>query len=167
MSISGLSKCERAIARDRAVHAMRLVLQHAAEVHYTQGPERWEGIAKQRVARKGEFPRHGDCSSTTSWALYNGLALPFHLGDVVNGMHWKAGFTGTQAQHGRQVMHLKNVLPADLVLYGSAPTFEHVAMIVGRRSDGKPLVISHGSEAGPFLLPFDYRSDHAAIRRYI
>jgi hypothetical protein len=39
-------------------------------------------------------------------------------------------------------------------------------MVVGHRK-GVPIVVSHGSEAGPFLLPYNYRSDDGQIRRYI
>jgi cell wall-associated NlpC family hydrolase len=172
VSVSGLDRRERHHARDIAVHAMRLTLDHAAQVHYTQGSDRWEGVAHRLDARHGHFPRHGDCSSTTSWALYVALHLEFGLGDIVNGDGWHGGFTGTQAQHGRRIVHTPlsghrdNTLRADLVLYGRGPTFEHVAMVVGHRN-GKPYVISHGSEAGPFFLPFDYRGDAAEFRRYI
>ena len=168
MSVSGLNRQQRQVARDLTVKAMLLVLHHAPEVHYTQGAQRWEGIADEDIAAWGQFPKHADCSATGTWAYWNGLHVPFGLGDVVNGLAWKAGFTGTLARNGRQVMHLKNVLRADGVLYGSGPNYEHFAVVVGRRkSDHKPLVVSHGSEAGPFLLPFDYRSDVGEIRRYI
>lgn len=166
MSVSGLSKCERAIARDRAVHAAMLGLHHAPAIHYTQGAQRWEGIAQRKVARRGDFPTHADCSAFWSWCLWNGVELPFQVGDIVNGQRWLAGFTGTLAQHGRQVIHARNILNADLVLYGTGPTYQHVAGVVGERN-GKPLVVSHGSEGGPYLLPIDYRSDIGQIRRYI
>ncbi len=29
------------------------------------------------------------------------------------------------------------------------------------------MVVSHGSQAGPFYLPFDYRTDIMCVRRYI
>lgn len=165
---AGLSSCERAIARDRTVHAALLGLHHAPALHYTQGPKRWEGIARQLVARKGDYPRHADCSAFATWCLWNGLYLAFGIGDVVNGEHWKAGYTGTMAEHGREVVHLGKVLPGDCVLYGAAPTYEHVAIVVGRRKhDDKPLVVSNGSDPGPYLLPFDYRHDVGQVRRYI
>lgn len=164
MSVSGLSKCERAIARDRAVHAALLGLHHASALHYTQSAARWEGIAKGLIARRGEYPTHADCSSFATWCLWNGVRA-FDLPDIVNGAGWKAGFTGTLAQHGRQVMHLKNVLPGDLVLYGRAPTYEHVTIVVAVKDD-VPMVVSNGSEPGPFFLRYDYRPV-GLIKRYI
>lgn len=163
--MTGLSSCERAIARDRAVHAALLGLHHAPALHYTQGAARWEGIAKHKIARKGDYPTHADCSAFATWCLWNGLYLAFGLGDVVNGQHWKAGFTGTMAEHGREVVHLAKVLPGDCVLYGPAPSYEHVAIVVANKN-GKPVVVSNGSDPGPFLLPYNYRPV-GQIRRYI
>lgn len=167
MSVSGLPRPKRIVARDRAVQAALLGLHHAPELHYTQGPQRWEGIDQHKVARHGEFPRHADCSAFATWCLWNALHLPFGLGDIVNGQGWKAGYTGTLAQHGRRVSDERHALRGDLVLYGPAPTFEHVAIIVGHEKGGRHLVVSNGSERGPFLLPFNYRSDVGQIRRYI
>lgn len=84
-----------------------------------------------------------------------------HLGhrDTVNGESWRAGFTGTLLEHGREV---GTPAPGDLALYGSGFPGEHVAIYTGGG-----LVVSHGSEAGPLLLPLHYRSDLMQIRRYI
>lgn len=168
MSISGLELHQRQEARHLAVQAMRLVLDNAAKVHYTQDLHlRWEGIRNHDVAAKGHYPKHGDCSSTTTWALDNALGWRFGLPDIVNGLHWGAGNTDTQMNHGREVHHhdTDHVLPGDLVLYGVGSS-EHVAMIetVGPRG---LIVISHGSEGGPYRLPFNYRPDVLQIRRYI
>jgi hypothetical protein len=38
--------------------------------------------------------------------------------------------------------------------------------VVGRQ-DGVPMVVSHGSEEGPFFIRYDYRSDVMQFRRYI
>jgi hypothetical protein len=38
--------------------------------------------------------------------------------------------------------------------------------VVGRQ-DGVPMVVSHGSEEGPFYVRYDYRSDILEFRRYI
>jgi hypothetical protein len=163
-----LTLAQRTIARDRMVQALVLGLHHAPAIHYTQDfGQRWEGIREHRVARKGQFPRHADCSAYYTWAAWNGLYLALGIkADVVNGEHWKAGYTGTLAQHGRQVLHESHLLPGDAVLYGPAPTFEHVAAFVGRKN-GVPMVVSHGSENGPYLLPLHYRGDVGQFRRYI
>ena len=58
------------------------------------------------------------------------------------------------------------MLPGDLVFYasrGTTPT--HVAICVGHKQ-GRPYVISHGSESGPLFLPYGYRRV-VQIRRYV
>jgi hypothetical protein len=91
-SVSGLTREQRIRARDRTVQAALLALHHAPQVHYTQDlVQRWDGIAKRRNARVGEFPRNADCSSFATWCLWNGLHLGFGLGDLVNGFNWTAG----------------------------------------------------------------------------
>lgn len=165
MSVSGLSFEHRVHARDRARDAALLGLRHASEIHYTQGPRRWDGINKRLHSREGDFPRFADCSSFTTWCLWNGLFVPYHCRDTVNGAAWRAGFTGTQRAHGREVVHLHNVLRGDLAHYGGGAG-HHVAIVVGWRN-GIPVVVSHGSEAGPFLLPYNYRGDFSQFRRYI
>lgn len=165
--MTALNLAQRTLARDRAVQAALLGLHHASAIHYSQGSGRWQGIAGHKVARKGQYPTVADCSAFATWCLWNGLHLGLGIkADVVNGCSWNAGYTGTMAQHGREVLHLKNVLPGDCVLYGPAPTYEHVAIVVANKN-GKPVVVSHGSEAGPFLLPYNYRSDVGQIRRYV
>jgi hypothetical protein len=52
------------------------------------------------------------------------------------------------------------------VIYGSGPPGVHCAVVVDI-VNGIPMVISHGSEPGPFYLAYDYRSDVLQIRRYI
>lgn len=166
MSVSGLDRHQRHVCRQLGVRAAMLGLHHASELHYTQGPERWEGVAHRLDPRRGQFPKHADCSSFATWCVSIGLREVFHLRDIVNGDDWQGGYTGTLAQNGRRVQHLHNVLHCDLVLYGAGPTYDHVAVIVGH-DNRTPLVVSNGSEAGPFLLPYNYRSDVGQIRRYI
>lgn len=166
MSVSGLTQPQRIIARELTTQAALLGLHHAPAIHYTQGPQRWQGIATHRVAAKGNYPNYADCSAFASWCLWNSLSVRFHLPDIVNGDHWQGGYTGTMAQHGRQVVHLKNVIRGDCVLYGAAPIFDHTAIVVGHRN-GIPIVVSHGSESGPILLTYNYRPDIGEIRRYI
>lgn len=170
---SGLTRPQRHIARERAMQAALLGLHHASELHYTQGSERWEGINHHDVASKGQYPKHADCSAFATWCLWNGMYLPFGVHDVVNGQGWEAGYTGTMKDHGIEVVHVVNVIRGDLVLYGPKGDPEHVAIVVGHKggvvgSRGRsPIVVSNGSEAGPFLLDYNYRSDVGEIRRYI
>ena len=165
-SVSGLSREHRIRARDRTVQAATLALHHAPKVHYTQGAKRWDGIANRRNARTGEFPTNADCSSFATWCLWNGLRLGFGLGDLVNGAGWAAGYTGTMLTHGKRVRHLGNVMRGDCVLYGSGAPGEHVTIVVGIVG-GVPMVVSHGSEAGPFYVRYNYRGDIMQFRRYI
>lgn len=164
-SVSGLSRPHRLEARARAANAAWLTYHHRGRVHYTQGTRRWSGINQELNARRGQYPRHADCSSFAAWCLWNGLYVPFQVRDTVNGLRWKYGFTGTMLEHGKEVRHLDNVLRGDCVIYGSGAG-KHTALIVGVHH-ATPMVISHGSEGGPFYLPYDYRSDVNCIRRYI
>jgi cell wall-associated NlpC family hydrolase len=160
-SVSGLSAAHRAEARDLAVKAAFLALEHKAEVHYTQDARRWEGINKELKAYRNQFPRYADCSAFATWCIWNGLDH-FGVRDTVNGSNWRGGYTGTMLSHGKRVMSRDNVLRGDCVIYGNGGTGEHTAICIGGG-----LVISHGSEAGPFKLPIDYRRDVMQIRRYI
>jgi hypothetical protein len=166
-SVSGLSKAHRIEARDRAVRAAMLGLDHRAELHYTQGPLRWQGIDKKYRSQVGQYPRYADCSSFATWCLWNGLFVKFGVRDTVNGAAWRAGYTGTMLNNGKEVQHEYSVQRGDCVIYGRGAPGVHTAIVVGRRTDGKIMVVSHGSEPGPFYVPFDYRSDILSIRRYI
>jgi len=160
MSATGLTLPQRVRARRLAVNSMKVLLKNAPAVHYSQRPDRFSGIAQHKRAYKGQFPATCDCSSSTTWALWD-ATRKYKLGDFVNGAGWKAGYTGTQQNHGKRVTGRK--LPGDLVFYGNqgGGVAEHVAMYVG-----SGLVISQGSERGPFLLRFDYRPV-AEVRRYL
>jgi hypothetical protein len=92
--------------------------------------------------------------------------LRFGLGDIVNGAGWNAGYTGTMLDHGMVVRFASNALPGDCVFYGAGPPGKHVAVVV-KMVGGVPMVISHGSEPGPYYLAYNYRSDVLQIRRYI
>lgn len=156
-----LSAPQRIRARDLAIQAAALGLRHREVVHYTQGAQRWEGINRALKAWAGHFPRHADCSSFATWCLWNGLDH-YDMPDVVNGARWQAGYTGTQLQHGKRVTDERQIMRGDLAIYGGGPPGEHVAICIGGG-----LVISHGSEPGPFKLPLHYRADLMEIRRFI
>lgn len=169
-SASGLSLAHRLIARDRTVAAAVLGLHHAPQIGYTQGPHRWDGIHLHKNARLGQYAAWYDCSAFVTWCLWNGLDLSSLVShDIVNGANWTGGFTGTGIVHGKLVKHLASVQRADTVFYGApGSNGEHEAIVVGRRpSDHKPMVVSHGSPAGPLYLPYDYRGDVMCFHRYI
>lgn len=163
---SGLRHARKTFARDRAVQAAVLGLHHAPAIHYTQDPRRWEGIADTRLSRRGEFPNYADCSAFVTWCLWNALYVTYQIRDVVNGAQWEAGYTGTMLSHGMVVERIADMRRGDAVLYGSGPPGKHTAIIVGRHGD-TPMVVSHGSEGGPYYLRWNYRSDVMSVRRYI
>jgi cell wall-associated NlpC family hydrolase len=165
-AVSGLDVEQRAAARQAAVRAALMGLDNISQVHYTQDSRRWDGISNKRVAAKGKVPHHSDCSSFATWCLWNGLNLGFEVGDVVNGLDWTAGYTGTMLQNGKEVRRVEKVRQGDCVIYGSESPGTHVAIVVGRQ-DGVPMVVSHGSEEGPFFVRYNYRSDVLQFRRYI
>lgn len=163
---SHLSEPQREEARDIACAAAHLMLVHASSTHYTEGGARWEGIAEKIRAVHGHYPSEADCSSSYTWWLWNALAARFHHVDILNGEDWKAGYTGTLVRHGNSVP-ARDAIRGDAVLYGDPfGATGHVAMCVGHLH-GEPYVISNGSEAAPFFLPYNYRSDVHDIRRYI
>jgi hypothetical protein len=155
-AVSGLNASQRAKAREMIIQAAYLALRHAPVIHYTQGNRRWEGIDNKLRAWRGEYPHQADCSSFATWVLWQGLGH-FHVRDVVNGAGWLAGYTGTMLGHGKLVRHERNIKHGDLALYDG-----HVAICVGGG-----MVISHGSEGGPYLLPIHYRSDLLEVRRFV
>ena len=166
MPTLALSAAQQATARAAAVAAAQLTYQHKPVVHYTQGPDRWQGIATDRIAARGEYPNWADCSSFATWCLWNALYVPYGMVDVVNAQAWRAGYTGTMLQHGTPI-YARDMLAGDCVLYGRpGSTGAHTAICVGS-ANGRPMVISHGSESGPHYLSYDYRSDVMAARRYI
>lgn len=141
-----------------AQQAAVLGLHHREAIHYTQGSARWQGIDHRLVAINGSFPHFADCSSFVTWCYWNALKVKFGLPDIINGQSWRAGFTGTMMAHGWRV---SSPLPGDAVMYGPAPNASHTALYTGGG-----LVVSHGSEAGPLLLPVHYRADVLCYRRF-
>lgn len=160
MSVSGLSRRHVREAVDAVLQAAVLGVRHAPEIHYTQGPLRWTGIDTRRDASKGQFPRYADCSAYVTWCYWNGLWLRGHHSDIVNGQGWSAGYTGTMLEHGRQV---SSPIPGDAVIYGTGFPGEHTALYTGGG-----LVVSHGTESGPSLIPWNRMGIPVlSIRRYI
>lgn len=146
--------------------AAYLALHNADAIHYSQHLDRWAGIDQHLRSYRGQFPTTIDCSAFATWVLWD-ATRGYHAADTdfANGADWKSGHTGTLVQHGRKLRPRERMRPLDLVFYGDEgwrPA--HVAIYVG---GGK--VISHGSEAGPFLLNVNYRSDVGiwATRRYV
>jgi hypothetical protein len=136
-------------ARRRIAAAALLGHRNRDAMHYTQGARRMEGVTERIDPPR--FPRFADCSSYATWC-YWAAGAPDPNGRGYDGL----GYTGTQIENGRLVTAPE---VGDLVFYG-APV-GHVAVFVG---DG--MVVSHGSEPGPYLLPTAYRTP-VQIRDYI
>lgn len=149
-----------------ACQAAALML-HNAPVPYTEKGWRWQGIDQGLKAWRGQYPTESDCSSSVTWWLWNGLDH-FHVGDIVNGENWKAGFTGTLMDSGLAIS-AHQLERCDVVIYGNAYPGFHTAMVVGRRpGDSKPMVVSHGNGSGPQYLAYDQMGQNLlAYRRYI
>lgn len=131
-----------------------------------------EGYNQRRPYARPDYPPtryfSNDCSGTLlllfEWA---GIPKP-------DGGRWGFGDTGTLA-NAEGAYHLPmnpdRWQPLDFVFYKehSGPfrggAGEHVAMLT-HKENGHWHVFSHGSERGPLNLPYDYRSDYAAVRRY-
>jgi hypothetical protein len=169
-SYSGLNAKDRATARRLFLKGVSVLMDHKDDLHYSQDMKlRWEGINEEivpwyRTGRlNGKFPHHGDCSSTGTYLLWLALNNHFHLPDKVNGAKWLAGYTGTLLDHGKHIKSPASLKIGDAVLYGNpGSTGEHVAWSIGGDR-----VFSHGSERGPFILPWNYRGDVMGFRRYI
>lgn len=157
--MSGLGRVKRIMARRRIKRAAMLSYRYRGSVHYTQGAARWQGISRRRRGRKGQYPNYADCSSLATWCYWDAV-IDYGCRDFVNGAGWQAGFTGTMVRHGKRIPRPRNV--GDLVFYGGSLSLpSHVAIYVGRG-----LVVSHGSERGPLLVPWNYRPV-MQVRRYL
>ena len=138
-------------SRERIVAAALFGSRHRGAIHYTQSGLRMYGVKnKVRIPRVTPYE---DCSSFSTWCYWHaGVKDP-------NGLGYSGwGYTGTLARNGRAVSAPK---PGDLIFYGSAPNFSHVAVYIGNG-----LCVSHGSERGPIVVSYRYRRV-AAIRSYV
>lgn len=148
--MSTRSKCAAEVVRV-AMNGVR----DRADIHYTQTLLRWSGI--NRSITVGQ-PPYADCSSYATFTFWR--ARKKYRGgpgvDIVNGANWKAGYTGTMLNHG--IKHRSRTSSRfykagrTLIFYGPGTKVTHVAIYVGNG-----MVVSHGSEAGPLLLPWNYR----------
>jgi len=147
---------EGAEGKRRTIVATALLAYNKnAEIHYTMDSRRMDGVVHQ--IRPPHVPSYGDCSSMVTW-YYWVAGAPDPNGVNYNG----TGYTGTLAQHGETVS-VEQSKPGDYVLYGSAPPWHHVALLVGVKN-GKHMVVSHGSEGGPYYVAYNYRSDIGPIK---
>lgn len=162
--VSGLSSKHAAHSRALIIKAAKAMVAHKNSIHYSQRADRWVGIDRRMTITLGQFPTTCDCSSTAQWMLWDAMARPYNVRDLVSRSNWRAGFTGSQYKNGKAVVHDENLKIGDLLFYGDqgGGVPEHVTVYVG---GGK--VFSHGSEGGPYILGMDYRGDRRMSRRYI
>lgn len=162
--VSGLSDAHAAHARRVIIKNAHNMVSNKLRVHYSQGSDRWMGIVRRLTHLHNQYPTRCDCSSTATWMLWDAMARPYGVRDLVNHADWKAGYTGTMQKGGKAVHSKANLKVGDCIFYGDqgGGITEHVAVYIG---GGK--VFSHGSEGGPYILPVDYRSDRRIMRRYI
>lgn len=131
-----------------------------------------EGYSEARPYHRPHYPPTSyftnDCSGTLKllfeWA---GIPSPDH-------QPWGYGNTATLANASGAYhvpMSPSKWQPLDYIFYKShsggwvGGPGEHVAMLT-HQHNGHWHVFSHGSERGPLDLPYDYRGDYAAVRRY-
>jgi peptidoglycan hydrolase-like protein with peptidoglycan-binding domain len=119
-------------------------------IHYTQSSLRMYGVRNK--IRPPRIPYYEDCSSFSTWCYWvAGAPDP-------NGLRYSGfGYTGTLNNNGRRTYSPR---PGDLVFYGSGE-HNHVTVYIG-----KGLCVSHGSEAGPYVLRYNYRPVNQ-IRSYL
>ena len=135
-------------ARQKIVTSAIFGYNVRASINYTQSWLRMYGVRNK--IRPPRIPRWEDCSSFATWLYWlAGVRDPNGLG--FNGQGW----TGTLQSRGRRIS-LNQLQPADLIFYGPGGN-SHVTIYIGF---GK--CISHGSNAGPLLLAYNYRPIHSA-----
>lgn len=162
--VSGLSDAHAAHARRVIIKNAHNMVINKNRIHYSQEADRWMGINRQLTHLRNQYPTRGDCSSTATWMLWDAMARPYGVRDLINHTNYRSGYTGTMINGGKVVRHKENLKVGDCVFYGwqSPGVPEHVAIYIGGG-----LVFSHGSEGGPYILKVDYRPDRVAMRRYI
>lgn len=171
--VSGLLDAEtrKALAPDRPSwqeEFVRIIQQDARNpqaAYYTQGAKRWQGVnvvyGLTKVQQQIPYLRSGDCSAGfTRWMLW---ALQQHLGhvpnDVVNGLSWKAGFTGSIVDTMTRVRGQVKI--GDAALFGSG-NFHHVMGVI---DPAEKLCGNHGSDSGPNIRRWDYNETPAGFWR--
>jgi cell wall-associated NlpC family hydrolase len=154
---------QRRAIRRKAYDAAMCGVHNRSHITYSEGWDRWSGIAHGRRAYRHEFPEVADCSAFVTWCLWDATRAE-KTADFVNGLHWGGGFTGTMVQHGVEVQE-KDLLTADAVFYGGSHEVPaHVAIYIGA---GK--VVSHGIPGDPRVYPLNLNGALPInqFRRYI
>lgn len=154
------------------MYVANLGVAHKANWHYTQTPRRWQGISDKVLSP--HTPNYSDCSSGITWLFWDARV---HIrgaagADIVNGLRWKAGNTDSMIRNGTRHVHgVDYWIPGRTCIFyggprdGSDP--EHVSLFMGFvHGYGPNQCWSMGSESGPKILPWNYRSDWRQARAY-
>lgn len=115
-------------------------IANAANIHYSQGPERLSHLGKPRT-----LPAATDCSGFATLAYKDaGAPNPNRMDGL-----WLPGpaFTGTMLRAGKKVTTPQ---PGDLLIYGDWPG--HHVVIFMEEWHGAWIVCSHGQEIGPLAM---------------
>ena len=115
------------------------LMEHKAEMNYSEGPARMSAIG----VWPPKFPIDCDCSAFVTLCYWLAGA------DDPNGQHYDhEGYTGTLLSHGL-IIPREQVQAGDVIVYGPS-TGWHTALIVQAGHD--PLTISHGQQGDPSLV---------------
>jgi hypothetical protein len=109
---------------------------HKGRIHYQQRRP-IDGLK-----RRHKLPLNIDCSGFVT-LCYKWAGAPDPNGNGYNG----SGYTGTLEAHMRHIPKSR-VQPGDLCLWKG----KHVSLVV--RGGADPLLISHGTESGPYAIRF-------------
>lgn len=129
--------------RTQILAAAQWGVSHTSQIHYTEDGRRGDYLK----APKHELPMWTDCSGFVTWCFWvAGAPDPSGLGYAY------VGDTETLAKHGKGIT-LAQAHGGDLCILGlDGPlSGQHVVMIADISNPTNPLVISHGSEAGPLI----------------
>jgi hypothetical protein len=134
----GISANDR--MRAKIVEYAKWGAENTFQIHYAQ-VRPMDHLNKVKA-----LPWYTDCSEFVT-TVYHWAGAPDPNGLGYNGY----GYTGTMLDHGASIP-LFQVKPGDVVIWGWSPG-HHTAVFVESGEKPDPLIVSHGSERGPLLIP--------------
>jgi hypothetical protein len=103
--VSGLSDAHAAHARRVIIKNAHNMVANKGRVHYSQGPDRWMGINRHLTHLRNQYPTRCDCSSTATWMLWDAMARPYGVRDLVNHASWRLAIPERCRTAGRSSVH--------------------------------------------------------------
>lgn len=134
----GISATDR--IRGRIVDYAQWGAENTFQIHYAQ-VRPMDHLNKVKA-----LPWYTDCSEFVT-TVYHWAGAPDPNGLGYNGY----GFTGSMLDHGVSIPRYQ-IKPGDVVIWGWAPG-HHTAVFVESGEKTDPMIVSHGSESGPLLIP--------------